>query len=158
VYTWLDPQWMSYRFGYDSLWSLATLVHAPVRGGCSPSVACSAAPGLQAINIVLDIRRGGRPCHQVPTMGVAKRLNQTVFFSLPGLKGGRSPPLFSLLHLLREQGQTHTRAMSQWQLRRSRESWHGGDGGEPNGCNFRRSRSSLLPVLLFDRGSFLAVT
>ncbi len=36
-YTWLDPQRMSYGFGYGSPWSLAGLAHAPFRKSATPA-------------------------------------------------------------------------------------------------------------------------
>jgi hypothetical protein len=65
---------MSYGFGHSSLWYLAELIHAPwwrSSAFASSSAAEPVAPGVAAIIIVPNIKRGGRPCHQVPAMGIA---------------------------------------------------------------------------------------
>jgi hypothetical protein len=64
---------MNYGFGYGSLgpWPdssmlLEEVIHFTLLSGDG-----SAAPGVMPTHIVLNIRRGGHPHHQVPAMGIA---------------------------------------------------------------------------------------
>ncbi len=113
----------------------------------------SAATGMQSVNIILKIRRGGHPHHQVPAMGVAKHHNQYVFFAVPGLQGRPGLCHFSpcCACIVKRDPNAHY-GTSQWWLCQSRESWHSGGRGEENGCYFKRSRLSLLPVSSYDCG------
>jgi hypothetical protein len=88
----------------------------------SSSLAGSAAPGAVPAIIVLNIRRGGCLCHQLPAMGLTKHYIQIRILCDACFMGKAQvaviiPP---------------TTASSQWWLCQLSESWQGRDGGEPS--------------------------
>ncbi len=92
----------------------------------SSSAAGFAAPAMASVIIVLNIRKGGRPCHQVPAMGIATHNKQFIFLRRALVNRRSQVAVIPLM----------TTASSQQQLCLLRESWHGGDGSERNSRNF----------------------
>jgi hypothetical protein len=71
VYSWLDPQRMSYGFGYGSPWSLAGLVHTSAE--IVLITVLSSTAGLRwggVVTVILSLTSGGGcPCHQIFALG-----------------------------------------------------------------------------------------
>ncbi len=96
MYAWLDPQRMSYGFGYSSPWSLDGLVHLPagaslrlIFAGRILGLRCSARlnhPQLQ---------EEGRLRHQVVAMGVAYFHKQICLNAAPGMGRAQDTTEFS---------------------------------------------------------------
>ncbi len=85
AYIWLDPQVTSYSCGYNSLWSLADLVHAPGWSGLIIVWSLVAGPP-EVVIIILNIRSESHFQHQVLILAVAMHHNRLASIPLPRLE------------------------------------------------------------------------
>jgi hypothetical protein len=133
MYVWLDLQKTGYGFGNGSLRSLAILVLRPVEPSppaSSPSVRAAALDGGA---------RHLRPQQEGVVFAISGRHGHSTRFASVATPGyGEGPERYSVFHP--NYGFVPVVAAPVLD-------WHDGDGGEANGRNFRRRRSSLPLVL-----------